>query len=122
MTLMMRLVRLSAFVGALLVMGGEWGVLRAQDGGLPLGTSAPLATVQTLDGVPVQLANVIGKGKPALIEFWATWCENCEHLLPTLQKVEAAYRGKVKFIGVSVSVNQSANRVRLRRSPVCSRS
>ena len=84
----------------------------AQDGGLPIGSTMPLATVQTLEGKPVPLTKVIGTG-PALVEFWATWCENCEKLLPTLQKVEAKYRGRVKFVGVSVSVNQSVNRVRL---------
>jgi thiol-disulfide isomerase/thioredoxin len=84
----------------------------AQDGGLPIGSTMPLALVQTLDGKPVPLTKLIGTG-PAVVEFWATWCENCEHLLPTLQKAEAKYRGKVKFIGVSVSVNQSPNRVRL---------
>ena len=98
---------------ALSVAGGGWGVASAQDGGLDLGTVAPGAMVQTLDGKPIDLATVIGKGQPALVEFWATWCENCEHLLPTLKAVETKYRGKVKFVGVSVSVNQSVNRVKL---------
>ena len=84
----------------------------AQDGGLPIGSTMPLAMVQTLDGKPIALTKVIGTG-PALVEFWATWCENCEHLLPALQRAEQKYRGKVKFVGVSVSVNQSPNRVRL---------
>jgi thiol-disulfide isomerase/thioredoxin len=87
-------------------------VATAQDGGLPIGSTMPLALVQSLDGKPVALTKAIGSG-PALVEFWATWCENCEHLLPTLQRVEAKYRGKVKFVGVAVSVNESANRVRL---------
>jgi thiol-disulfide isomerase/thioredoxin len=85
--------------------------LRAQDAGLPLGSTAPSAVVSTLDGKPVNLADV-AKG-PALIEFWATWCENCEHLLPTLKRVHAAYGTRVKFVGVSVSVNQSPKRVQL---------
>jgi thiol-disulfide isomerase/thioredoxin len=85
--------------------------LRAQDTGLPLGSTAPSAVVSTLDGKPVNLADV-AKG-PALIEFWATWCENCEHLLPTLKRVHAAYGNRVKFVGVSVSVNQSPKRVQL---------
>jgi thiol-disulfide isomerase/thioredoxin len=85
--------------------------LRAQDAGLPLGSTAPSAVVSTLDGKPVNLADV-AKG-PALIEFWATWCENCEHLLPTLKRVHAAYGNRVKFVGVSVSVNQSPKRVQL---------
>jgi thiol-disulfide isomerase/thioredoxin len=85
--------------------------LRAQDTGLPLGSTAPSAVVSTLDGKPVNLADV-AKG-PALIEFWATWCENCEHLLPTLKRVHAQYGNRVKFVGVSVSVNQSPKRVQL---------
>ena len=84
----------------------------AQDGGLAIGSTMPAAMVQTLDGKPVALTQVIGTG-PALVEFWATWCESCEELMPALRKVEAKYRGKVKFVGVSVSVNQSPNRVRL---------
>ena len=84
---------------------------RAQDTGLPLGSKAPNAVVNTLDGKTVNLADV-AKG-PALIEFWATWCENCEHLLPTLKRVHATYGNRVKFVGVSVSVNQSPKRVQL---------
>ena len=84
---------------------------RAQDSGLDLGSVAPSAMVQTLDGKTVDLARV-AKG-PAVIEFWATWCENCEHLLPTMQKAAATYGSKIKFVSVAVSVNQSVNRVKL---------
>ncbi|HET7130774.1 MAG TPA: TlpA disulfide reductase family protein [Gammaproteobacteria bacterium] len=85
--------------------------LSAQDTGLPLGSRAPSALVTTLDGRTVNLADV-ARG-PAVIEFWATWCENCEHLLPALKRVHAAYGSRVKFVGVSVSVNQSPKRVQL---------
>ena len=105
--------RVAVFSLALAMVGGGVRVAGAQDGGLDLGTVAPNATVQTLDGRTVDLASVIGKGQPALVEFWATWCENCDHLLPTLRAVETKYRGKVKFVGVSVSVNQSVRRVKL---------
>ena len=83
----------------------------AQDSGLDLGKTAPSAIVQTLDGKPVDLAK-IATG-PAVIEFWATWCENCEALLPTMQKAAAKYGKQVKFVSVAVSVNQSVNRVKL---------
>ena len=86
-------------------------VARAQDGGLPLGTVVPSAQLQTLDGKPVDLKQ-IAKG-PAVVEFWATWCENCEHLLPAMQKAYATYGSKVKFVAVAVSINQSPNRVKL---------
>ena len=113
MTRRAQLIRGIATLLTLLVGSGGWGVLGAQDGGLDLGTVAPAAAVQTLDGKPIDLAAVIGKGQPAVVEFWATWCENCEELLPTWRAVEAKYRGKVKFVGVSVSVNQSVRRVQL---------
>lgn len=84
---------------------------RAQDSGLPLGTKIPSAMLQTLDGKTVNLADV-AKG-PAVVEFWATWCENCEALLPAVKAAYVKYGSRVKFVGVAVSVNQSAKRVGL---------
>jgi thiol-disulfide isomerase/thioredoxin len=83
----------------------------AQDTGLPVGAAAPSAMLQTLDGKTVDLAQV-AKG-PAVIEFWATWCENCEHLLPAMQRAAAKYGKRVSFVAVAVSVNQSPKRVQL---------
>jgi thiol-disulfide isomerase/thioredoxin len=85
-------------------------IARAQDSGLPLGSTAPSATLQTLDGKTVNLA-AEAKG-PAVIEFWATWCENCEALLPAMKKAYSAYGSKVKFVAVAVSVNQNVARVK----------
>ncbi len=41
-------------------------------------------------------ADTIGKagGKVTLINFWATWCEACMVEMPSLVKLEAAYRAK----------------------------
>lgn len=85
---------------------------QAQDSGLPIGTMAPSAVLQTLDGKSVDLAQIT-KGSPAVIEFWATWCENCDHLLPAMQRAQAKYGKRVKFVAVAVSVNQSPRRVKL---------
>ena len=85
---------------------------QAQDTGLPIGTTAPSAVLQTLDGKSVDLAQIT-KGSPAVIEFWATWCESCDHLLPTMQRAQAKYGKRVKFVAVAVSVNQSPRRVKL---------
>ena len=101
----------AAFVVAALTLAAPRRV-HAQDGGLALGATAPSASLQTLDGKTVDLAQVT-KGGPAVIEFWATWCENCEHLLPALQRAYTTYGNRVKFVGVSVSVNQSVKRVQL---------
>jgi thiol-disulfide isomerase/thioredoxin len=84
---------------------------RAQDMGIEIGAKAPTAAVETLDGKQVDLSQYLGKG-PTLIEFWATWCPNCRELEPHLKAVHAKYGNQVKFIGVSVSVNQSPDRVK----------
>ena len=42
---------------------------RAQDLGVPVGSKAPAAVVESLDGKPVDLGAWIGK-TPLLIEFW----------------------------------------------------
>lgn len=85
---------------------------RAQDMGIELGRTAPGAAVQTLDGKPFNLSQLVGKG-PMLIEFWATWCPNCAELEPMLKRVAAEYGSRVHFVGVAVSVNESPERVKL---------
>jgi thiol-disulfide isomerase/thioredoxin len=78
----------------------------AQDSGIMLGTEAPAAEVTTLDGKPANLNQHVGKG-PVVMEFWATWCPVCKELEPAMTAMTAKYSGKVTFVNVSVSVNQS---------------
>jgi len=84
---------------------------RAQESGIAVGSKAPTATIQQLDGSPADLAQFIGKG-PVLMEFWATWCPNCKELEPALVSAQKKYAGKVQFIGIAVSVNESPELVR----------
>jgi thiol-disulfide isomerase/thioredoxin len=84
---------------------------RAQDLGVPIGSTAPPAKVFTLDGQEANLAQYIGK-TPVLIEFWATWCPNCAELEPTMLEVARKYGQRVKFVGVAVSVNETPARVK----------
>jgi thiol-disulfide isomerase/thioredoxin len=85
--------------------------LAAQESGIAVGAPAPAVAVHDLDGKPVDLSQYIGK-KPVFLEFWATWCTNCQELLPRVRAAQAAYGSKVEFIGVNVTVNQSPDRVR----------
>lgn len=41
-------------------------------------------------------------GKPLLVNFWATWCDPCRDEFPDLVKLDAAYRGKIDFVTVSL--------------------
>jgi thiol-disulfide isomerase/thioredoxin len=87
--------------------------LQAQETGLALGTKAPSSTiVTTLDGKPFDMGQYVGK-TPVLIEFWATWCPNCKELEPAMAQTAKKYAGKIKFVGIAVSVNQSPERVKL---------
>ena len=85
--------------------------VRAQDLGIDVGATAPVVTVNALDGKAVDLRAYIGK-TPVLIEFWATWCPNCRELMPTLLETEKKYGKRVKFIALAVAINQSPEKVR----------
>ena len=98
-------------VAALGLLGAP--AVRAQDDavGLPVGTAAPAAAVQDLDGRAVDLAQVVGH-KPVLLEFWATWCPICQALMPRIEAAHAKYGNTVDFVEVAVAVNETAASVR----------
>jgi cytochrome c biogenesis protein CcmG/thiol:disulfide interchange protein DsbE len=87
------------------------GLAAAQESGLAIGTRAPAVVVKDLDGVPIDLARYIGT-RPVLLEFWATWCEVCQALLPTMRAARQEFGDRVEFFGVNVTVNQTRERVR----------
>ena len=99
---------LIATVCATLFMGGA---AQAQDFGLPVGSRAPIASVQALDGSTVSLAQYVGKG-PVLIQFWAAWCATCRQLMPSFERAKQMYGARVKFVAIAVSANESIERVR----------
>ncbi|MFL5493332.1 MAG: TlpA family protein disulfide reductase [Gemmatimonadales bacterium] len=83
----------------------------AQDAGIAVGSRAPVVSVHDLDGKPVDLGQYLGR-KPVLLEFWATWCERCEELLPRVKAAHQEFGSRVEFLGVNVTVNQTPERVR----------
>jgi thiol-disulfide isomerase/thioredoxin len=106
--------RASSLAVLTLLMALPFGV-SAQAGGegsvsLALGTVGPGAAVEDLDGNAVDLADYI-KGKPAVIEFWATWCELCEALQPQLDRIQAEHGNELNVVAVAVGVAQTVRRV-----------
>ena len=69
------------------------------------------AELEDLDGNPVELLDFI-RGGPALIEFWATWCEQCEALQPQLDQIQKEYGEDLTIVAVAVAVSQSQRRVK----------
>lgn len=86
--------------------------LSGQGVGLPLGTQAPAAELEDLEGNAVQILDLLPAGRPALVEFWATWCENCQALQPQMDRIQAEYGDRVQVLAVAVAVSQSVRRVK----------
>ncbi len=96
---------------AALIPAAVFGQVAEGPAGHEVGQRAPVIVVNDLDGNPVALGQWLGR-TPVYLQFWATWCEQCEELLPTLREAAAAFGERVKFIGINVAVNQSPRRVR----------
>ncbi len=101
---------LSGFVAATVMLALAPAARAQGTMGLAVGATAPGAVVETLDGKRVDLSSYVGKG-PVVLEFWALWCGNCKELEPQIQSLVKKYAGKVNFVAVAVSVNESPDRV-----------
>ena len=53
------------------------------------------------NGKPMRLSDVVGKGKYALIDFWASWCPSCIEEIPTLKKIHEKWGDKLEMISVA---------------------
>ncbi len=79
--------------------------------GPAIGSAAQAAAVEDLDGNAVELLDYV-KGRPALLEFWATWCEVCEALQPQLDQIHESYGDRLNVVAVAVGVAQTPRRIR----------
>ena len=79
------------------------------------GVGVPDFQGKTLDGTPFSKASL--KGKPVLIQFWATWCGFCRRDQPAVEEVAEKYRGKLTVLAVSVREERATVQSYLARSP-----
>ena len=113
--------RAGRFVLAAVLLAAAARTAAAQEDwiGLPRGTVPASAMVEDLEGRSVDLGQWIGR-RPLLVEFWATWCAQCERLLPVMEEARKRYGDRVDFVVVAVGVNQSPSSIRshLERHPM----
>ncbi len=65
----------------------------AQEGDVTLRrVLAPTFAVRTFDGKVVRLAEL--RGRPVVIDFWATWCVPCRATMPQLDTLQSRYRDR----------------------------
>jgi cytochrome c biogenesis protein CcmG, thiol:disulfide interchange protein DsbE len=75
----------------------------------PPGDPAPPLRLQTLDGGRVDLAAL--RGRPVVVNFWATWCEPCVREFPLLRQAAAKHRpDRLAVVGVLVNDRPAAAR------------
>jgi thiol-disulfide isomerase/thioredoxin len=87
-----------AAVGVLAV-AAVVGVEIASGGGSDqAGRAAPPLPAKALRPPGVDLAGL--RGKPALVDFFASWCDPCAEEAPTLRKLSAALAGKATVVAV----------------------
>ncbi len=64
-----------------------------------MGEAAPAVAFTGPDGKAVKIADF--KGKPVLLNLWATWCAPCVAEMPTLDTLAGTLDGKVRVLTVS---------------------
>jgi cytochrome c biogenesis protein CcmG, thiol:disulfide interchange protein DsbE len=80
----------------------------------PAGTPAPALRLPGLDGARVDLATL--RGRPVVVNFWATWCEPCVREFPLLRSAAADHRGqRLVVVGVLTGDRPAAARAFVRR-------
>ena len=64
------------------------------------GARAPEFSLRDLQGNEISLAD--HRGRPVVVDFWATWCPPCVQQIPVLNAFQAAHYGEVTVLGIAV--------------------
>jgi cytochrome c biogenesis protein CcmG/thiol:disulfide interchange protein DsbE len=73
-----------------------------------VGRPAPEFTLPALDGQTVSLGDL--RGRPVVVNFWATWCGPCVHEMPYIQETYEVWSEKGLVI-LAININESPSQV-----------
>ena len=63
--------------------------------------AAPDFTMYMQDGTPVKLSDF--RGKPTILNFWASWCGPCKMEMPDLEDAYLEYGDEINFLIVNLT-------------------
>ena len=64
------------------------------------GDRIPDCSFRRFDGSVLKLTSL--QGKPAVLNFWASWCRECVQEMPAFQQISQEFKGKVLVIGFNL--------------------
>jgi len=103
MNKMLKVITIATLVLGLLVTGcaSESEPSEARVGGV-----APDFQLDTLDGQTITLSDL--RGKPVLINFWASWCGPCVSEMPYLQEIYKEWSGRgIELLAINIGEDSS---------------
>jgi len=74
----------------------------------PVGIQAPDFTLLDPEGRRVSLGDL--RGRPVIVNFWATWCAPCDMEMPSIQRLADATAG-LGLVVLAVNLREPASRV-----------
>ncbi len=102
-------------VGSVLMASLAWGLQHAaMTRPAVIGNTASRLAIQTLDGSEVRIWDL--RGKPVVLDFWASWCVSCAEDLRVLSSASAAHPG-IAFVGANIKDTTGAARNFEQRHP-----
>ena len=70
-------------------------------------TTVPDFSLGLFDGSTFTLSDALATGKPAVVNFWASWCGPCADEAPILEEAARRNGDRFTFIGVDVQDNDT---------------
>jgi cytochrome c biogenesis protein CcmG/thiol:disulfide interchange protein DsbE len=96
---------------AFLVAALAWGLLHPANPttAAVVGKPAPEIEVRALDGSAQARLSAM-RGRPVVLNFWASWCAPCREEAPVLAQAARSLGSRVAFLGVDIADSTQAAR------------